>query len=335
MNYISSDISIGLDVSKKSISIYMPINKIDFEIENSLVGFKKLISKLKKLYKKRFIDLVFVYEPTGSYSELLRKFCSNKGIKSFIVNPKRSHNFAKASGSRNKSDKLDARLLSEAIVLAKKSEILVPIIDEAVNTIQELMSYYKLTVKQNSMFRNHLEAVSRKDGDIYIIKSLKKEISKFDKKEKEIIQNVKQIISNDKKLSDGYDNIISIIGVGEIGTIALIYLFIKYPDANKKQLTSLAGLDPIEFNSGTSINRKTKISKAGSKLYRGVLFMGVMSAVRFNPDMKIFYERLIDNHKHTTVAQVAVMRKILVIAHALYKNEKKYDSDFYRAQCGM
>jgi transposase len=335
MNYISSDISIGLDVSKKSISIYIPINKIDFEIENSIVGFKKLISKLKKLYKKRFIDLVFVYEPTGSYSELLRKFCYKRGIKSFIVNPKRSHNFAKANGNRNKSDKLDARLLSEAIVLAKKSEILVPIIDEAVNTIQELMSYYKLTVKQNSMFRNHLEAVSRKDGDIYIIKSLKKEISKFDKKEKEIIQNIKQIISNDKKLSDGYDNIISIIGVGEIGTIALIYLFIKYPDANKKQLTSLAGLDPIEFNSGTSINRKTKISKAGSKLYRSVLFMGVMSAVRFNPDMKIFYERLIDNHKHTTVAQVAVMRKILVIAHALYKNEKKYDSNFYRAQCGM
>ena len=334
MNYTLSDISIGLDVSKKSISVYIPINKLDLEIENSLIGVKKLISKLKKLYKKKFDDLVLVFEPTGSYSELLRKFCSRNEIKSFVINPKRSHNFAKASGNRNKNDKLDARLLSEAIVLAKDEEITVPVIDEAVDSIKELMSYYKLTVKQNTMFRNHLEAITRKGGEKYIIKSLKKEICEFDKKAKEIIQNIKHIIADDKKLSDGLDNILSINGVGEVGAIALMHLFIKYPDANKKQITSLAGLDPIEFSSGSSVNRKTKISKAGSKLYRGILFMGVMAAVRFNPEMKIFYDRLIDNHKHTTVAQVAVMRKMLVIAHALYKNGEKFDSSFYKIQCG-
>ena len=62
MNYTLVDISIGLDVSKKTISVYIPISKIDLEIENSLLGFKMLFSKLKKLYKKEIDKLVFVYE---------------------------------------------------------------------------------------------------------------------------------------------------------------------------------------------------------------------------------------------------------------------------------
>jgi hypothetical protein len=78
-------ISIGLDVSKKTISVFIPVNNLDLEIENSLKGFRKLSSKLKKLYKKEYEDLVFVYEPTGSYSELLKKFCGDKEIKSLLL----------------------------------------------------------------------------------------------------------------------------------------------------------------------------------------------------------------------------------------------------------
>ncbi|MCK9473170.1 hypothetical protein [Sulfurimonas sp.] len=72
-NYTLLNISIGLDVSKESISVYIPIAKLDYEIDNTQDGLKKLTSKLKKLYKKEFDNLIFVYEPTGSYSELLKK----------------------------------------------------------------------------------------------------------------------------------------------------------------------------------------------------------------------------------------------------------------------
>ena len=122
----------GLDVSKETISVFIPINKLDFEINNTSDGLKKLSSKLKKLYKKEYNNLVFVYEPTGSYSDLLKKFCSSKSIKTFAINPKRSHNFAKASGNRNKTDVDDARLLSNAIVLAKNDEIVIPTINSSI-----------------------------------------------------------------------------------------------------------------------------------------------------------------------------------------------------------
>jgi transposase len=327
-------ISIGLDVSKKTISVFIPVNNLDLEIENSLKGFRKLSSKLKKLYKKEYEDLVFVYEPTGSYSELLKKFCGDKEIKSFIINPKRSSNFAKSSGNRNKTDLLDARVLSDGIVLAKKGEIKVPIINPVVETIKEKMSYYRLIVKQRIMANNHLESISVKDGDGVVIKALKKDIKSLESNSKEIIKSIRVIIDEDEEMSLGYENIKSIVGIGEIGAIVLLHLFIKYPDANKRQLTSLVGLDPTRFDSGSSVKKKPKISKAGSVLYRGSLFMGAMNAIRFNKEMEIFYNRLKDNHKHTTQAQIAVMRKMIVIAHSLYKSKEEYSSEVYRKHCG-
>lgn len=329
------DISIGLDISKASISIYIPIKKLDLEIENTISGLKSLVSKLKKLYKKEFDNLVFVYEPTGSYSSLLTKFCSEKEIKAFIINPKRSHNFAKASGNRNKTDKLDGRLLSEAIILAKETEISVPVVNLLAQSIKEMMSYYKFTVKKRVSVTNHLESVIAKDGNSYVLRSLTKEIKDLKAKEEEIISKVHSTIFEDKDLREGYENISSIIGIGKIGAISLIHLFIKYPDANKRQLTSLVGLDPVEFQSGSSINKKAKISKAGAKLYRGSLFMGAMTAVRYNEELKAFYERLKENGKHTTVAKIAVMRKMIIIAHSLFKNNQKYSSEIYNAHCGV
>jgi len=334
-NYTLLNVSIGLDVSKETISVFIPINKFDYEIQNTVDGFNKLISKLKKLYKKEYNNLVFVYEPTGSYSDLLKKVCSKKSIKTFAINPKRSHNFAKANGNRNKTDIDDARLLSNAIILAKEDEIVIPVINPIVEHIKELMSYYKFVVKQRVMANNHLESIAIKDGNNYVIASLEDEIKLLKEKENSIVITIKDIIKSDDELVTAYDNIKSIIGVGELGAIVLLHLFLKYPDANKKQLVSLVGLDPTRFDSGSSIHKKSKISKAGAKIYRSVLFMGTMTATRHNPEMKLFYDRLKENGKQTTQAQIAVMRKMIIIAHSLYKNNEKYSSKVYQRACGV
>ncbi len=89
--------SIGLDISKSTISIHVPLNSLDLEIEK------------------------VVFEPTGSYSALMTKFCASKNIKAFIINPKQSSNFAKALGYRSKSDKIDAKMLSLSISCYEKT----------------------------------------------------------------------------------------------------------------------------------------------------------------------------------------------------------------------
>jgi len=316
---------IGLDVSKSTISVYIPKNNLDLEIENSIKPLKSLYSKLKKIYKKEIDKLIFVYEPTANYSSLLYRFCAQKKVKVFIINPKQSHNFAKAISQRNKSDKTDARMLSKAIAVAKEDEIVTPVIDTLVEDIKEMMGYYKIKVKQRVALSNHLESLNAKGYKTAIAKRLEKEIYELKKGEKEIIDEIYQLIAKDENLLKRYKAILSIDGIGKITAIILIYLFIKYPNANQRQITSLVGLDPTIRESGTSIRGKSHISKAGGRIFRSTLFMAAMVAVKRNEKMEIFYNRLKTNGKHTTVAQVAVMRKLVIIAHSLYKSGQMYD----------
>lgn len=316
---------IGLDVSKSTISVYIPKNSLDLEIENSIKSLKSLYSKLKKIYKKEIDKLIFIYEPTANYSSLLYRFCAQKKVKVFIINPKQSHNFAKAISQRNKSDKTDARMLSKAIAVAKEDEIVTPVIDTLVEDIKEMMGYYKIKVKQRVALSNHLESLNAKGYKTAIAKRLEKEIYELKKGEKEIIDEIYQLIAKDENLLKRYKAILSIDGIGKITAIILIYLFIKYPNANQRQITSLVGLDPTIRESGTSIKGKSHISKAGGRIFRSTLFMAAMVAVKRNEKMEIFYNRLKTNGKHTTVAQVAVMRKLVIIAHSLYKSGQMYD----------
>ena len=325
---------IGLDVSKSIINVYIPKGSLDLEIKNSEKEIKSLYSKLKKIYKKEVKKLIFVYEPTGSYSSILTNFCAKKEISVFVVNPKQSHNFAKAIGQRGKSDEVDARMLSACISIAKDDDIRVPVINEVEQEIKDLISYYKFITKQKVKTSNHLESLSVKNGSVYAIKELKKEIKSLTCKEKSIIEKIKELIKTDEILYKKFANIKSIVGIGDVGAIVLVHLFIKYPDANQREIISLSGLDPIQKISGSSIRGKSRISKAGSKIYRGTLFMSAMAAIRYNDEIKQFYDRLKENGKHTTVAQVAVIKKLIIIAHSLYKNDVSYDSEFYKKQCG-
>jgi transposase len=319
---------IGLDISKSSINIHISKNGQDLQIANDLKGIKSLHSKLKKLYKKEIEDIVFIFEPTGSYSELLRKFCAQKRIKCFIINPKQFCNYAKALGVEVKNDIEDARVLSKAIAVAKEEQVKVPHYDEDVEQIKELMGYYKFTSKQATQLKNHLEALTSKDGSSFAIKELKKSIKESKIKEQKIIDQIQAIIDQNSHYKKAYENIISMMGIGQVSAIVLLHLFLKYPDANQRQITSLAGLNPIYKQSGTSVQSSYKISKSGSRLYRGSLFMGVMSAIRYDENFKAFFERLKAKGKHTTQAQIAVMRKMIITAHSLYKNDRNYDKHY-------
>lgn len=319
--------SIGLDVSKSTLSVHIPLGNLDIEIENSIKALKSLYNKLKKIYKKESDKLVFVFEPTGNYSSLLYRFCADKKIKVFIINPKQSHNFSKAIAQRNKSDTVDAVILSKAIMIAREGEVIIPTVDSSVEEIKEMMGYYKIKVKQRVQLSNHLEALSAKGNNSSLIKRVQKEIKELKKIGVEIIDEIYQIISKNETLAKKYASIISIDGIGKIAAIVLIHLFIKYPNANQREITSLVGLDPIMRESGTSIRGKSRISKAGGRLYRGSLFMAAMVATKHNQKLKLFYNRLKENGKHTTVAQIAVMRKLVIIAHSLFKSGELYDEN--------
>jgi transposase len=320
---------ISIDVAKSTLQVYIPIKDENISIQNDKKTIASLYSNLKKYYKKEYKNLVFIFEPTGPYSNILKHFCANKNIFCFIVNPRQSSNFAKALNNRSKTDIIDAKMLYEFRIMAKKEDIRVPVIDNLQENLGEMLSFYKLLQKQRLAFSGHLESLESKDGNQFIIKQIKKDIKSLKNQENQLIEQMKELIHSKEELAQKFNYIKTIKGLGDLSGIVLIHLFISYPNANRQQITALSGLDSIEHSSGTSIQRKSRISKKGSSIYRSILFMPVLCAIRSNPYMKAFYDRLKENGKHSTLAQIAVMKKLVLIAHSLYKNNLEFDSSLY------
>ena len=320
---------IGIDVAKATLQVYIPKSNTDIELENSPAGLKRLYAKLKKQYKDEYRSLIFVYEPTGSYSTLLDRFSMKHSILCFKVKPSQSSSFSASLDNRNKSDVIDARLLHKMGAIAKKRNIAVPHIDEDSHLLQANYKYLRRIVKETTALSNYLEASISHQEDVFIIKRLRSKIKALEQEEKEITQKILTFIKQNKTYRNDFENITSIKGVGPISGIALFHLFLRYPNISRNKLTALCGLDPITKSSGTSVNKKGHISKQGNKIIRSTLFMPILSATSFNQELKTFYEHLKSNGKHSTVAQIAVMKKLILLAHSLYKNNEKYDPERY------
>jgi len=86
----------------------------------------------------------------------------------------------------------------------------------------------------------------------------------------------------------------------------------------------LAGLDPVLFQSGTSVHKKSRISKRGNREVRKRLYEATLSAARYNPSIKGIYQRLKEQGKPDKVARIAAARKLLLIAYAVYKSGKRF-----------
>lgn len=234
----------------------------------------------------------------------------------------------------SKSDIIDAKMLHKFHVMAKDTDITIPVINEAQESLGSMLSYYKLLQKQRNAFSNHLEALEAKEGKSFIEKKLKKEIKNIQNQEKDMILEMKKLILSDAKLAKSFECIISFKGVGDISAIVLLHLFISYPKANRQEITALSGLDIRETSSGTSVHRRSRISKRGNSLYRDVLFMPVLLTVCNNKYMKAFYDRLKEKGKHSTSAQIAVMRKVILITHSLYKHQNTFSDSIYKKGIG-
>lgn len=320
---------IGIDIAKATMQVFIPKNDSDIEVANSEKGLKNLYSKLKKQYKKEVDDVVFIYESTGSYSTILENFCEIKSIKCFKVGAHQSASFSRVIKNRSKTDTIDARMLSRMHILATEEDIKVPFRDTKAHRIRAYIKYYQSLIKEEIRQKNYLEAASFNLEDAFVLKRVEKRIKSIQAEQTEIIEKTMELINATPEYREAYVNITSIKGIKEKSGIVLLYLFLRYPNASRQHITALCGLDPVERSSGTSVQKKERISKQGISLIRGILFMPTMVAIQHNEQMNLMYERLLQRGKPKSLAQIAVMRKIILLAHSLYKNKQKYDPKRY------
>lgn len=320
---------IGIDVSDQTIQVYDGYKDFTFPNEPKLKEFNLYLKDWRKKSKKEETEeteLIIIFEPTGPYSSYIREYCSKKSIKAHIMNPMQSSYFAKASGNRSKSDPIDARMLYSYHIMLDNKKCLVPIKSDHIKRLSSYLKSYQLLVKTETAFLNHFHSTEREgSASKTLIRILKKGVQNLQKEKDQVLEEAISWIKTDPLLWEAYQNLCSIPGVGTLTSINLLILFLKFPTANRNQLTSLAGLDPMIKTSGTSLNKKPRISKRGSPLLRKTLYCAAISGIQFNPDLKKQYECLQTKKKPKKVALVAIMRQILLIAHALYIEKRKYE----------
>jgi len=314
---------IGIDVSKQTFKVFDGTKEYEVPNERGLKTLKKL---LKKDYGKEWIETKLIYEPTGPYSNYLREFASTNKLKVYEVNPKKSANFAKALGNRSKTDAVDAKMLYRFHLLLKESELFIPEIDKTTEQLGSFIHSYEIIQKTRTMLSNHLHSMEYKSGaDTKIKESIKKEIKHLCEMEENLEKGMEAYALNNPETREDLKNLLSIKGIGVISAINLLYLFRKYSDTNRNEITALAGLGPIQRQSGSSLNGGRKISRAGDPILRKVLYLACMNSIQHNDRIRMFYEHLItNNHKKPKVALIACMKKLLLIAHQIYVNKSKY-----------
>ncbi len=124
----------------------------------------------------------------------------------------------------------------------------------------------------------------------------------------------------------------SIKGIAETSAIALMgELLLLPPDLSNREWVKFAGLDPKAFDSGKSVHKKTRLSKAGNRHIRSALYMPALSAKQHDPYVKAYFQHLVDNGKQPLQAVCAVMRILLHAIHGMLKHDKPFDNTRFYA----
>jgi transposase len=310
---------IGIDVAKETFSVYD--GKREFICKNT-----RGCAELKgHLGQKALKDIVLIFEATGPYSRYLREFCAHQSIRVWIVNPIKSASFTKTLGNRSKTDTIDARMLYELRKVIKPENVLIPRIDREAEQLSLYFTSYELIIKTRTAVSNHLHALAHTpDAPVDLVHMLTKEFQTIKETEMGLLQQMEDYVKNNPDMRDDYESLRKIKGIGRVSAISLLILFRTYPDTSRTQITALVGLDPTRTESGTSVKGRRKISKGGSSTVRKVLYFPTLNCIQHNPVIKAYYERLVSNHKPPKVAVIAAMRKLLLIAHAVYKSKTVY-----------
>jgi len=309
---------IGVDVSKQELVTYDGEKERTFPNTGALSEFEAFVSWGN--------DVLIAFEPTSTYSRRLEAFCRDRNIPVLKVNPRLIPNLREVHGKRSKTDKSDAELLylygakwgRAETGKTQNSNLLA-------QALSAHLAVYRVTQKARIAHQGVFEAL-RQDPSTpkALLDELVATIESLKEKEKTCVVQMQELVSNEESELESLQALLSIPGVGPITAITLLALFLRYPGTNRRQIVALAGLDPVEHQSGSSIHKKARISKRGNQEARKRLYEATLSAVRFNPAVNNIYCRAKERGKPEKVARIAAARKILLIAHAIYKSGEVY-----------
>lgn len=316
---------VGIDVSKAKFDIAW-INKTNDkaktkQFSNDKKGFSVFAKWITKQSKQQAKDTLIVMEATGVYHENLAYALHKLNFNIAVINPAYSKQFSGAMGNHNKTDKQDAIMLAKYAIMTNP-QLWQPDSDE-VRYLKRLIARLEALEKDKQRECNRLEKLKAIEHDEFLLESITEMIDNLDTAIAKVQEKIDTHINNHPDLKQGYDNLISIPGIGVKTTPSLLALFKSKDFSSASQCTAFVGLAPVHNESGM-FKGKSKISKKGGSKIRAKLYMCAVVAITHNPDVKAVYERLLARGKNSMVALTACMRKLLHICYGVLKHDSKF-----------
>lgn len=296
---------------------------------NSATGHKRLCRRLQRASCLARVCL----EATGIYSlDLALALHRAEGIEVMVANPRSTRDFARACMKRSKTDRTDALSILE-FVRRMPFDPWHPPSSETLNlrAISRRIAALMLTRIQE---RNRLKAVERThEFSAALGEDIESHIDYLEQSMERLRKEALEIVDADPVLRRRFTLLVSVKGISTKSAIRILGELAVLPgDMAARQWVAHAGLDPRHYESGSSVDKPTRISKTGNRHIRAALYMPALVAIRSEPNVQAFYQALLARGKKPMQAIIAVMRKLLHAIHGMFSSNHGFVGErFYRS----
>jgi transposase len=296
---------VGIDVAKARLDVAVRPTDDQWNVPNDEAGISQLVTRLQEL-----APVLIVLEATGGLELLLAAALAAAGLPLAVVNPRQVRDFAKAVGQLAKTDALDAQLLARfADVIrptprplpAAQAQALSALLARRRQVIGMLVAEQQRLGTALSTVRPRIEAH---------IAWLRQELAQLDAELQATIRESPVWREKERLLR-------TVPGVGPVLSMTLVADLPELGQLNRKQIAALVGLAPLNCESGSLRGRR--IIWGGRGRVRAALYMSTLVAVKHNPVLRAFYDRLLAAGKPKKVALIACMHKLLLTLNALLR----------------
>jgi transposase len=325
----------GIDVAQNELVV--ALGRIDEEstvdiyahktFPNTAKGFRALVEWATKLTDAN-VPVRYVMEATGVYHESLAYFLASQGANISIVVPNKISNFFRSLEVKTITDKTSAQAIAQFGLERKLDNWKQP--NALYRRIRHLTRERDQVIADRTVAKNQLHAeLAGFEPLSSSVKRIKQKIAFLEKQEQEIKAELIALLKQDAEVERQVKLISTLPGIGILTAATILgetngFELIR----NKRQLTSYAGLDVREKQSGTSIRSKPTISKKGNSYLRKAMHLPALTAIRVDERFKGVFARLVAKHGIKMKAVVAVQRKLLEMVYVLFKNQTAYDKTY-------
>jgi transposase len=292
-------------------------------VSNDAAGHERLQARLRALHA----PVVICLEASGTYSldVALALARSDANWQLSVVNPRLARRFAESLGQRSKTDPVDARVLAQYAARMQPAPWQPPSL--AALRLRTITRTIAALVRMCTQHKNRQHALSASAAlPALLVRELEAQVAYTEKRIAKLRRQARVVIERQPELLRCWQHLQSIPGVGEASGLAILGELAVLPASlDERQWVAHSGLDPKQHRSGTSVEQKTRISKAGNRYLRAALYMPALVACQHDPWLGAFYQRLLARGKAKLQALVAVMRKLLHAAWGMFHHHQNYD----------